>query len=414
MRKSVLIIGAIILLIFIVLLSGGIYEKYFVIPLKIIYNEECIFEEECPINFWRYGMKMRKGSFLKLYNAVLKDGRTPVEALNFLSEGLGDKMLILAKSYEKEPQNAELDVKDIKPYFVYLDDIDGKAVNIDKFFQHIAKAMDGGSANLTTESIKADITREMLEKRTEKVASYKTSFTTSVETRKSNIRMALKTINGTVVMPDDEFSFNRVVGPRTVERGYKEAKIIFNGKFVPGVGGGVCQVSTTVYNAALLAGLEIVSATHHSLPVSYVPPSRDAMVTSWTNFVFKNNTDYPIYIFTDSSGDKAMVSIYGIKNSDEISLESVLKKRIAYKNKSDNGIYLANNQLKDYKLLRSGKEGLISELYMIKAGQRTKIREDTYAPQDAIWQKIEHDKTNVLMTDNQKTPYSYSILQKPI
>ena len=103
-------------------------------------------------------------------------------------------------------------------------------------------------------------------------ASFYTSYPSSTAERKHNIILASKSIDNTFIDVGGEFSFNLVVGDRTEKRGYKKSKIIINGDFADGIGGGVCQVSTTLYNAVLLAGLEIIEYHPHSLPVSYVAP----------------------------------------------------------------------------------------------------------------------------------------------
>ena len=143
-------------------------------------------------------------------------------------------------------------------------------------------------------------------------AEFSTDYSKSTEERKSNIYTASKSLNNTFIDVGGEFSFNRVVGERTEKRGYKSAKIIVGGKFVDGVGGGVCQVSTTVYNAVLRAGLMIVEYHPHSLPVSYVQPSFDAMVNSGNaDLKFINNTHNPIILQTIADGNSITVKIYG-------------------------------------------------------------------------------------------------------
>ena len=133
--------------------------------------------------------------------------------------------------------------------------------------------------------------------------------------RVHNIAKALAAFNGLVVQNGARVSFNKVVGARSAARGYEEAKIIINGEFVPGVGGGVCQASTTLFNALLLAGLKIEESHNHSLAVSYVPLGRDAMVSSASDLTFVNNSGGTIYIEAGTSGDRAYVKIYGNKTN---------------------------------------------------------------------------------------------------
>lgn len=144
------------------------------------------------------------------------------------------------------------------------------------------------------------------------MGSYTTSFATSSANRSSNIALATKALDGMVLMPGDEFSFNKTVGERTVDRGYKTAGAYVAGKTVDQVGGGICQVSSTLYNTVLLSNLEIVERRNHQMTVSYVPVGRDATV-NWgtTDFRFKNNTKYPVKLAGTVSGKKVTISMVG-------------------------------------------------------------------------------------------------------
>lgn len=153
-----------------------------------------------------------------------------------------------------------------------------------------------------------------LEKITEVVTSYTTSFSTAKTTRCSNIRLASSIINGTVLMPGDRFSFNETVGRRTVKAGFKIAGVYKNGKHDFDVGGGICQVSTTLYNAALLSNLAIKERHNHSMPVPYVPLGRDATVDYGSrDLVLENNTETPIAITSLYKPGKLTFTILGKK-----------------------------------------------------------------------------------------------------
>lgn len=129
------------------------------------------------------------------------------------------------------------------------------------------------------------------------LASYSTNLINKDKGRIHNIRLGAKRINGYKLKPNDTFSFNSIVGNRSIENGFKSATIIVNGEYDEGVGGGVCQLSTTIYNAADKAGLEIVERHDHSRPVNYVPKGRDAAVNYGDkDLKFKNTKQYPIRI----------------------------------------------------------------------------------------------------------------------
>lgn len=148
---------------------------------------------------------------------------------------------------------------------------------------------------------------------------FSTNFSQSLDERKNNIRLALSKFDGLVLNEGEILSFNTVTGVRNEQNGYKKAKIISGGTFIEGFGGGVCQVSTTLYNACLLAGLEILEVHNHSLPVSYIEPSFDAMVNSGSSdLVIRNNSGGKIMFTTSSLDDKCKVKIYGLKNKYKI------------------------------------------------------------------------------------------------
>jgi vancomycin resistance protein YoaR len=148
-------------------------------------------------------------------------------------------------------------------------------------------------------------------------AQYSTRFDAGNHGRSENIERSAQCFNGLVVPVGEEISFNKTVGPRTAERGYEEAKIIIDGEFVPGIGGGVCQTSTTLFNAGLLAGLSVAESHNHSLPITYVPLGRDAMVSSAVDLRLVNKTGGTVYIESGiEKNNRVFFKIYGDKLGD--------------------------------------------------------------------------------------------------
>ncbi len=144
------------------------------------------------------------------------------------------------------------------------------------------------------------------------MASYSTSYGGSTANRASNVARAAELINGTVLAPGEVFSFNDTVGERTVENGFSTAKEYVDGKSVDGIGGGTCQVSSTLYSAVLYASLEIVTRTNHMFTVSYIPNGQDATVSdSGVDFKFRNNSEYPVKIIANAGGGTISVSLVG-------------------------------------------------------------------------------------------------------
>ena len=238
---------------------------------------------------------------------------------------------------------------------------------------------------------------EQLLKEIGKVSEFSTSYATSSTKRKNNIKKALSCFNGMVVAPNQEVSFNKTTGPRTKENGYENANIIIDGNYVSGTGGGVCQASTTLYNALLLANMEIVSVHHHSLPASYVPLSFDAMVSEgYADLVFKNTSDCPIFIKAICDENNVKIEIYGKKLEDNIQIKtrSELVKILPHKGDkilTDSEGKYSNQVLYkgEYYRLKYPKQGYESKGYIqyYKDGnliEEKMIRHDHYQPQMGI------------------------------
>jgi len=144
------------------------------------------------------------------------------------------------------------------------------------------------------------------------VARYSSQFDPSNVERTENVRLAAKALDGVILTPGGEFSFNQTVGERTASAGYKEALIIVDDEFVPGLGGGICQVSSTLYNAAVLAKLNIVERHPHSLEITYVPPGQDATVAyPYLDLKFRNNTSGLLLIRSTIQGKTLTFDLYG-------------------------------------------------------------------------------------------------------
>ena len=157
------------------------------------------------------------------------------------------------------------------------------------------------------------------------LSTFTTNYGTGDANRNANIALAAKSINSTVLMPGEVFSYNDLIGECSTKTGYKTATIYLNGKLSTGVGGGICQVSTTLYNAVLRANLEIVQRRNHSLGVTYVPAGQDAMVNIGTSdFKFKNNREYPIKVVAYVGTGSITCQIQGLKQDPEyeVKLES--------------------------------------------------------------------------------------------
>lgn len=248
--------------------------------------------------------------------ALQQDGLSINLAFNYLFVGLDDKIENIISEIDIPAKNSEIIfTPNEKEKFKISEEESGLRVDKEKLYTDINNEFMKKNVINIEIPIKEDIptiTKADNEKLTTQLSTFKTNVADSTGARKSNVKLALEHINGLIVQPGETVSFNEKTGPHTIANGYKVATIIYNGRFVDGVGGGICQASTTLYNALLLADLDVLQVRKHTLPVKYVPLALDAMVAEYSSdLVFKNTTDSPIYIATSADANSVYVEIYG-------------------------------------------------------------------------------------------------------
>jgi len=227
----------------------------------------------------------------------------------------------LCEEYCGEPVNATYKIENQK--LIITEEKDGVVLNKAEAQQILNETIGDKiripvvvtPAEITVEQVKNELFPDML-------ARYTTNYNAGDVSRSHNVALACEKINEVVLAPGDVFSYNDTLGPRTVDRGFRTANVYVGNKVEPGVGGGICQVSSTLFNTVVLADLKIVYRTNHSLPVSYVPLGRDATVSYGSiDFKFSNNTKAPIKIVASASGGKNVVAIYGVKENPNKTIE---------------------------------------------------------------------------------------------
>ena len=226
----------------------------------------------------------------------------------------------------------------------------------------------------------------------ERLASYTTYYSVKDGGRCENIAIAASLVDGVTLQPYGEFSFNATVGERTAEAGFQQAKIIVGGEYVLGVGGGVCQVSTTLYNAVLKAGLAVTEYHPHSLQVGYVPPSRDAMVSTHSDLKIYNPNAHAVHWNVKVFEGGLRVTVYGKNEGYRYELVSRFLGEIPpplpiVKTGEEEGV------------IREEKAGAKSELYVERYKgatllERKRVRVDEYRPIQGIIVKKVGDTTN--------------------
>ncbi len=332
-------------------------------------------------------------------NQLKQEGVSISVAFNYIFVGLDDKIEKIIKEIEVEPINSEIKFNpNNKNPFSITEHKNGLRVDKEKLYYDINEQFNKTNSvivEIKTFEEKPEITKEDNENSTKQISSFTTYVADSTGNRKLNVIKAINMFNGKIIMPGEEVSFNKVTGPHTTENGYKVATVIYNGQFVDGVGGGVCQASTTLYNALLCADVEILEVHKHTLPVKYVPLGLDAMVSEYiADLRFKNNHDFPIYIKTVTDSESVKVIVYGKPLENQIKTRSELIKTLP--SLPDKIMYDENKEYTDKVLFKGEKyrltyarEGYEVKCYLERYNNNEKIseeliRHEIYQPQSGI------------------------------
>lgn len=243
---------------------------------------------------------------------------------------------------------------------------------------------------LPVEIIKPKLTKQYLSSINGIIGEFSTSFKGSSYGRIQNIKVSAKSMSNLLILPGEQVSYNETLGAVKSSNGYMEAPVILNGELTPGMGGGVCQTSTTLYNALLLADVNIVERHPHSIAARYVPKGTDGAVASgFLDLKFKNNFDFPIYTYSKIVGDRLYFYIYGDTKAKDYSvkIEPELIQTIPYKVTE---ILDQNAEPGSRTLVQEGRTGYKVKTYksIIKDGkvvERTQISSDYYREKNFIY-----------------------------
>ena len=350
------------------------------------------------INYGREGNIFQKK---KIENKIKNEGLYVNIPYQNMLGGIDEKIENIIQEVEKVPQEAKICFNpNSTNMFALQEGENGVKVDRIALEQEINEALENYDSyviNIPFQEIMPENDMSLMLKDIKLRAKFSTNYAKSSNDRKNNIKKALSAFDGMVVEPEQEVSFNKTTGPRTSANGYKTAKIIFNGSYISGVGGGVCQASTTLYNALLRADVDVLQVNHHSLPASYVPLSFDAMVNEgYSDLIFKNNLETPIYIKAYGTDEEAIVEIYGqpLEEGVEIKTRAELVKVLPHGGDKiitdEEGKYADKVLYKgEYYRLKYPQEGYESKGYIqyYKDGKLIKekeIRHDHYIAQQGV------------------------------
>ena len=304
----------------------NIDNKYIYKPLKIKYEDKVFTINSSDIDFkyntdevvkeaYNYNKTNSYFENIKRFIELKKGNVKQFNILALYNENkLNNFVESISKEINRDVVNAKLYISDSGAMSKKYSQV-GKEVDTSKTIDLIKQALDKKDfteVNLVVKEIQPTTSTEMINKVNSVLATHTTNYKTSSEGRAYNIVKASNSTSDILLMPGEEFSYNSLTGTRSKANGYKEAPVIVNGKLEDGIGGGVCQVSTTIYNAALYSGLDITQVKNHSLPSKYADMGKDAtVVNGYIDLKFKNPYDYPIYIKNTTHNGNITSTIYG-------------------------------------------------------------------------------------------------------
>ncbi len=273
-------------------------------------------EAEYILNYSDFDVSFDKESIIK----KIDDGTKNIDIkLSYNKTKVIETLETINEQLKTEPINATYyrdTLEDGTVGFIYNDGTEGRMVDIDTLIADIEEAakQEYSSIDIPFTPVAQEYTTDILKDSSDLLGSYYTSYASSSYDRNQNLEISCEKINNSTIYPEEIFSTSGTLGPRTIENGFKVSKVIVNQQLVDGVGGGICQISSTLYNSVLESELEVVERLNHSLKVGYAPYARDAtMAWELIDFKFKNSTEYPLLIesYMDTENKHVVVNIYG-------------------------------------------------------------------------------------------------------
>lgn len=338
-------------------------------------------EDKLIITEGKEGLKVNEEQIYKDVYELIKN-QTDINIIKIPLENVQPDKIDLQKIYEEIHKEVQDAYYTQNPFKVYPE-VEGVDFDIENAKNIIAEKKEQyeipliiTKPNKTTKEIGTEAFPDLL-------ATFSTKYQSSNVNRTTNLKLAADKINGIVLLPGKEFSYNKTVGERTVQAGFKEAAVFNAGRVENGLGGGICQISSTLYDAVIMADLDVTVRRNHQFVTSYVKAGADATVV-WgsQDFKFKNTREYPIKITITVSGGVATAKIWGVKEEVEydITIETKKTATIPYTTQ-----YVQDSSLPagQQKIVQSGSNGQKVEAYKVKRlnGQvisTTLLSKDTY------------------------------------
>lgn len=336
----------------------------------------------------KYG---NKGKVVNQLMSILRLRAEPADLsakIAFSEEKLVQRLKSLQGEWEAPPKEAEVRMSNDKVEII--PEKTGYSLDFEKTLEQVRWALAGGNTHAVAVGmvLEPEITSGALEGINTLLAEYITTYDDSATNRSHNIALASAAVNGSLLKPGEIFSLNQRLGPRLAEAGYLKAPVFINNHLALDIGGGVCQVATTLYNAVLLSDLTVVERSSHGLPVNYVSPGRDATIAGdYLDLKFANNMDTPVYISSLVKAGTVTVRVFGVAKNNGSSVRIVSEKSVI----EPEVVIIQDKTLPEgaTNVISPGKAGYEARVYreVVVAGQvesRNMISSDYYKPENKI------------------------------
>ncbi len=335
------------------------------LPGVILDSSYAIEEDELIITKGRPGIVINTETLLNLVKENLKDINSKDDYIIIPVESKEPDPIDIDKIHEEIYTQAKDAYYTKEPFTIYPE-VEGVDFDVEAAKEQLKEEKEEYIIKLTITKPKVTIDQIGSEAFPDQLATFTTRYDVSDVNRTTNLEIACKKINGKVVLAGETFSYNKALGPRTVAAGYRNGKVYSGGEVVDGIGGGICQISSTLYNTVLMANLEIVERRNHQFVTSYLPAGRDATVVyGVTDFKFKNTRSYPVKIAASAKNGIATVSMYGIKEEKEYTFsfntKTIASIPFATKYVEDSSLEAGMEKVK-----QKGANGLKTETYITK------------------------------------------------
>lgn len=378
------------------------------LPGVIIESSYAVEEDELVITKGKPGISINTEELLNEVKENLKDINSSEDYIEIPVVQKEPEPIDIDKIHEEIYTEAQ-DAYYTKDPFTIYPEVEGINFDIEAARELLKEEKEEYVIKLTITKPKVTIDQIGSEAFPDRLATFTTRYDVSDVNRTTNLVIACQKINGKVILAGETFSYNKTLGPRTTAAGYKNGKVYEGGKVVDGIGGGICQISSTLYNTVLMANLEIVERRNHQFVTSYLPAGRDATVVyGMTDFKFKNTRKYPVKIVASAKNGIATVSIFGIKEENEYTFSFSTKTiaSIPFTTKYEEDASLA---VGTEKVTQKGANGLKTETYITKmlngkVISTTLLSRDTYDAMARIVVKGTKGATTTEPTTPTQTP----------